>query len=473
MSGQFLRDDRRTSAVREHRCLDWLNFSVAAVQTGFGPFVGVYLIGHGWTQTDIGVVLSIGAVAAMASQLPAGALVDAAASKITMAVLGLGGVGASALMLAIWPAWLPVMAVQILHAFASSMLGPAIASISLALMGHDRLGERLGHNTRYASIGNASAAVALGALGYYASERSVFVLAAGLMLPGFVALYMMRPRNFQPAATSGGRVAPIALKLHVDAIWPTFRGPGFLAFGACSAAFYLSSAAMLPLAANAMTEHVGHVANLIISASIVVEQLVVALVSPWVGRAADRSGRRPLLLLGCAVVPIRGLLLAASSPLVLVMAQALDGISSAVFGVMVPLVAADLTRRRGCFNLCMGAIGLAIGLGASLSTTVSGMIADQFGTRIAFLSLGLMGLAAFAILALVMPETAPHQGRPADKIAPPFHRPSDEGLPRNAPADCSPVPNFHMSSARRLLARYATGRVAAAARHSAGKERDK
>jgi MFS family permease len=413
---------RPSASVRSQRCLDWLNFSVAAAQTGFGPFIGVYLTSHGWTQTDIGVSLSVGTVAAMASQLPAGALVDAAPSKTTIAMVGLAGVAASALLLAFWPTWLPVIAAQILHAFASSMLGPAIAAISLAVIGHDALGERLGHNTRYASIGNAAAAAALGGLGYYASGWAVFVFASALVLPGLAALRMMRTSELAHAAgqDEAGHDEHVALlhpkmrKGRGEGIGRTLLNRGLLAFCACAAVFYFSNAAMLTLAANQITQRAGGVANVFVAAAIIVPQIVVAVVSPWAGRTADRVGRRPLLLLGFAALPIRGLILAATSnPVILVMSQALDGISGAVFGVMVPLIAADVSRRSGRLNLSMGAIGLAIGLGATLSTTVAGKIADRFGITAAFLALALAGVAACAMLFLIMPETSPRRGRRA------------------------------------------------------------
>jgi MFS family permease len=352
----------------------------------------------------------------MASQLPAGALVDAASSKTAMAVIGLLGIGASALMLAIWPTWRLVIVAQVLHAFASCMVAPAIAAISLALMGHVSLGERLGHNTRYASIGNALAAAVLGALGYYASEAAMFLLTAVLMLPGLLALAMIRPGDLATGAAVEEHAALIPPKLRkgrTEGIGRTLIGPQLLIFGSCAAAFALANTAMLPLVANEITQRAGRVADLFVSVSTIGPQIVVALVSPWVGRAADRSGRRPLLLLGFAAVPVRGLVLTAvSSPPILVLAQALDGISSAVLGVMVPLIAADLTRRSGRLTLCMGAIGLAIGLGATLSTALAGAIADRFGITVALLGLTLAGLAALGMLALMMPETSWHRTPP-------------------------------------------------------------
>jgi len=416
---QASRDDdrRRISQDRAHRCLNWLNLSVAAAQTGFGPFFGVYLTRHGWSQTDIGLSLSVGVIATMASQIPAGALVDAVPNKTGMAAMGLLGIGASALLLAIWPAWVLVLGAQILHAFASSVLGPAIATISLALIGHEALGERLGHNSRYASIGNAAAAAVLGAVGYYAPERTIFILAAALTLPGLISLLLMPAHDLAEARASDGHAAllpPELRKGRGEGIWSTLLGRSLLIFCVCSAAFYFASAAMLPVAANRMTQRAGSVANLFVSAAIILPQIIVALLSPWVGRATDRSGRRPFLLLGFAVVPLRGIVLAVTShPLIVILAQGFDGIAGAVYGVMVPLIAADLSRRSGRLNLSMGAIGLAIGLGASSSTTAAGLVADRFGARIAFIGLTLAGVVACAMLVLLMPETAPASRRPA------------------------------------------------------------
>jgi MFS family permease len=190
-----------------------------------------------------------------------------------------------------------------------------------------------------------------------------------------------------------------------------------LIFAAAAVLFFLSNAAMLPLAASVATMRASGGANAIIAACIVVPQMIVALLSPFVGRAAERWGRRPVLVLGFAALPLRGALLAlAGSPTWLVPIQALDGVSAAVFGVMLPLVASDITRRSGHFNLAMSAVGLAAGLGATVSTLAAGKLADAFGSGPAFMALTGSGLAALALVWCVMPETRDSNGgavRPA------------------------------------------------------------
>jgi MFS family permease len=165
---------------------------------------------------------------------------------------------------------------------------------------------------------------------------------------------------------------------------------------------------MLPLAGAAVTMRAGEFANLIIAACIVVPQAVVALLSPWIGRAAERFGRKRLLLLGWGALPLRGVLLAVlPGAWPLVAGQAVSGVSAAVFGVLLPLLASDITFGSGHFNLCMGMLGLAMYVGAAISTTMSGGIADTAGMQIAFLTLAAIGAAGFMTVLVAMPETRP------------------------------------------------------------------
>ena len=388
-----------TLAARGPRALDLLNFFVADVQTGFGPFVAVYLTTHKWTQVEIGFALTLGTIVSLISQIPAGALVDAVQNKRAAVGGALVGVIIAALLLAIQPMALPVVVAEVLHAFASCMLTPAIAAISLHLVGHAALGERLGRNARFASIGNGLAAAVMGATGAWLSSRAVFVLTAALCVPALVSLLAI------------GR-GPHARRQTTSPLfdWPGLRNlftdRRLVAFAVCVGLFHLSNAAMLPLIGAEITMRSGDFANVIIAVCIVLPQAVVALCSPWVGRSATALGRRPLLLLGWSALPLRGVLLAVLPGAWLpIAAQAVGGVSAAVFGVMFPLLAADITRGTSHFNLCMGALGLAVYLGAALSTALGGWIADAAGVQVAFTALGLVGLLGTFAVWLAMPET--------------------------------------------------------------------
>jgi MFS family permease len=161
--------------------------------------------------------------------------------------------------------------------------------------------------------------------------------------------------------------------------------------------------------ARIVTTRAGDWATVLIAACIVVPQIMVALVSPWVGRQAQLIGRRPLLILALCALMLRGALFTfVRDPVLLVIIQALDGIAAAGVGVMVPLIVADVTRGTGHFNLALGMMGTAIGLGASVSTTVSGYITDHYGSAAAFAALTFAAALSLLWMWSMMPETRPH-----------------------------------------------------------------
>jgi MFS family permease len=389
------------------RGLDWFVFFMADVQTGFGPFVSVYLTTQSWTQVDIGLVLTVGSLIALAGQMPGGAVVDAARSERLVAACGVIAISISAIALAAWPIFLLVLLGRILHAAASCVLGPAIAAISLGLVGHAGIGERLGRNARFASIGTGLAAAAMGALGYFTSSRYVFFATAALIVPTLIVLFQIRPNEIDPIRAHGGKHDTGMRKLGAGLMALVANRP-LMILAVCALLFHLANAAMLPLMGSLLTMRSSTWATVAIAACIVVPQLVVAAFSPWVGRQAQQWGRRPLLLLGFAALPIRGVLFGVvTDPFLVVAVQLLDGISAAVLGVLIPLVIADTTRGTGRFNLAQGIVGSAVGIGATLSTTLAGYASDYLGSSAAFLGLAGLGLVGLILVWLTLPETRP------------------------------------------------------------------
>jgi len=341
--------------------------------------------------------------------MPGGALVDAARSERFVAGISIAAICVSALTYAALPIFPVVLAGSVLHALASCMLGPAMAAISLGLVGHAAIGERFGRNARFASVGNGLAAAAMGACGYLLSARAVFIVTVLLLVPALMALRSISESEIDPERAHG---APPRRKVDKPPTKPgaLMHNRPLLIFAGCLLLFHLANSAMLPLIGSAVTMRSAHWATVIIAACIVVPQLVVAALSPWVGRRAQIWGRRPLLLIGFAALPIRGLLFAGvSSPSLLLAVQLLDGVTAAVFAVMVPLVVADLTRGTGHFNLGQGILGTSTGIGASLSTTLAGYVTDRFGSPWAFATLAAIAFVGLTALWFLMPETRPEE----------------------------------------------------------------
>jgi len=393
--------------VESLKALDWLNFFLAALIIGFGPFVAVHLAENAWAPASIGAVLTISGIVGLTTQIPAGELIDMIASK--RALVGVAAV-AAALALTIFGLrsdFPSVAGAAVIQGGVGSVLGPSIAAVSLGLVGHDALAERLGRNQRFASIGGLSAAAMMGAIGYLLPTRDIFLVAAALAIPLLWTLLRINGADIHFGRSCG---APDHHETKPDRVSRgyLFKDVRFLIFMTCLLLFQLANASVLPQVSELLAHSEGRSSSLAVSALIVVPQLVVALLAPWAGRTAETWGRRPLLLLGLAAVPIRsGLFAFTTDPTLLLITQTLDGFSGATLGVLTALIVADLTKGTGRFNLAQGLVGTFSGVGASLSTVITGIVTQRFGYMAGLLSVTAVGLMAVVIVLVFMPETKP------------------------------------------------------------------
>jgi MFS family permease len=384
--------------------LDWLNFFLADVQTGVGPFLAIYLAGYAWNEERVGLALTVGGIAGILAQTPAGALVDQVHRKRTLIASGIGGLALGALLIAFAPTFWPVMSAQVLIGGTSSIFGPAICAISLGIVGHHMFDARQGRNQSFNSAGNVVAAVSMGLLGYLVSNRSIFFFVTVCALPTLFALRHIRAdeidyeraRGAKENAGDGKPVGAIEL----------LKERPLLIFLICAVMFHFANAAMLPLLGEMLAKGHGRTSMMFMSACVVTTQLVVTLIAAWSGRKAGLWGRKPPLLIAFGVLPVRAVLYTlTSNTAALVAIQILDGVGAGIFGVVSVLVIADLTQGSGRFNITLGAIGTAVGVGAALSQMIAGTIVHHFSFNAGFLFLGAVAAMAFSILYLFMPET--------------------------------------------------------------------
>jgi MFS family permease len=398
------------------RALDWLNYFLAAMLTGFGPFLAEGLTDRGWMPADIGLALTASGLAGLLVQAPVGELIDRVKSKRALVATGIAALMLAALIFGLRADFPSIFAAAIMQGVAGSALGPGIAAISLGLVGHDALAERLGRNQRFASVGGLTAAAAMGAVGYLLASPDILLLTAALGAPVLLTLARLRPGAIHFGRSCGASDQE-SIPLKRSSRMALFKDRHLLTFATCLFLFQLANASMLPLLGEALAHNEGRLSSLVVSALVVVPQLIVALLAPWVGRTANSWGRRPLLLAGLGVVPIRaGLFAFTTDPTLLVLIQTLDGWTGATMGVLTTLVIADLTKGTGRFNLAQGIVGTLSGVGASLSTSVSGVVVERFGQTTGFLSVTTIAMMAIAILWAFMPETnaaAPRESGPA------------------------------------------------------------
>jgi MFS family permease len=389
---------------RSQHALDWLSFFVADVQTGFGPFVAVYLASEAWPPGEIGLVLTFGGIAAILSQLPGGAVMDAAQAKRLVMGGALALIALAGIIIAAWPSFWPVTVAECFDGSAAGLLRVSLAAVGLGLVGHHALGRRLGRNQTFSSLGNAATVGLMGLLGHFTSSNAPFLVAAALCIPAAMALSLIRGRDidYATARSAADRDDP----RKGNRLRDQARNRYLHVFVACLVLFQFANASLMPLAGARLGYDHKEISELVGSILILTPQIVAAVIALKVASLADDWGRKPILILGLAAVSARAVLFAVvSNPWALLPVQLLDGLSAAVVGVMMPLVIADLTRGTGRYNLAQGFAGTAIGIGAALSTVCSGYVVQFLGYTVGFFGLAVIGFAGVAIIYWLFPET--------------------------------------------------------------------
>lgn len=402
-----------TGKSHSRRALEATNFFLADVQTGLGPFLAAYLAGAGWNPGRVGVALTIGGIVTVLLQTPAGAVVDRVRSKRSILVVGsiVLAIGAVVLSLSVEP-W-AVYSSQLLIGGAGPFLGPTLAAITLGLVGRQLFDRQFGRNQGYNSAGNVACALLIAAVSRQFGNRAIFIAAAVLTIPTVACVLLIRPGDIDYRLARGGPESAGNEPKNGDnpeSVWTTLlHDRVLLAFFICAFLFHFANAAMLPQLGEMLSKDDSRTAAPFMAACITVTQAVIMLSAAFIGRSASRYGRKPLLLLGFGVLPIRAVLYTLIlNPAGLIAIQFLDGVANAIFVVVSILVVADRAQGTGRFNLLQGALATAVGIGAALSNTFGGKLIQHFSYRASFLGLGAIAAIAFLVLWVAVPETRPN-----------------------------------------------------------------
>jgi MFS family permease len=407
-----------TPSPRSLRGLDGLNFLLADVRDGLGPYLAVFLKAEQhWQPGTIGIAMAASSVAAALCQIPAGLLVDGLQFKrLLVAVSGLL-VAAGCLLIAFHPQLAAVVAAQVMLGAASAIIPPALAALSLGLVGHRRLDARISRNEGFNHGGNFVAAGMAGSLGYTLGYDWIFYLVCFFAVASAAVVNLINPAEIDHELARGGeeRDANGHLKAPLS-VRDLFVRKDLVIFLISVVLFHFGNAAMLPMAGQVLAQTHPGSDTVALSACIIAAQLIMVGIAWTVGKAmAAGVGRKPIFLIALATLPVRGILFSfTANPYGVVAIQLLDGVAAGIFGVIAVVIASDLMRGTGRFNLAQGLVALCVGVGAALSNTVSGFIIQWYGYPAGFLSLTAVALAAFGFFALFMPET---RGRTEPNVA--------------------------------------------------------
>ena len=402
------------------RTLDALNFFLADVRDGLGPYLAIYLLAvrgpdRGWNEATVGVVLTVAGIVGLLAQTPAGGLIDRSRNKPRIVMIAALLVTLSSISLPIVSGYAAVTITQSIAAVAGAVFAPAISAITLGLVGPKLFAKRVGRNEAFNHAGNAASAALAGVLAWKFGPVVVFWLMGALTLASIATASRIRNGDIDNAVARGLDCEPEE-GCDEPSGWRTLvENRPLMTFAAIAFLFHLANAAMLTSVSQLLSRTVGKdLATSLTAACIVAAQLVMVPVAVVVGRHAERWGTKPIFLVAFAFLAARGALYTVSNdPWWLVGVQALDGIGAGIFGALFPVVIADLTKGSGRFNVSQGAVATAQGLGAALSATLAGAIIVDAGYAAGFLTLAAIAGGGFVLYLLAMPETKPRPRRAA------------------------------------------------------------
>ena len=360
--------------------LDWLNFFLADVRGGLGAYVNVFLLTKAqWSQAAIGAVLSTSGLIGIMAHPAVGAFIDRTRAKRALIISGafvLSGCG----LAIVWMPVLPVVLVaDIIMAVLGGVFAPTVAAITLGLYGQEALPTRLGRNAAFDRAGNVFIAVFIGIVGVAYSQKAPFYLA-----PLFAALTTIAVLSISARAIDHAKARGLDSDASYHAGSPTgwrvlIRYRALLVFAAAAALFHFANAPMLPLVVQKLALANPGWETGLTSAAIIVAQFATILMALLVTRA-NALGRKPLLLLAFAALPLRGwLCMWFDDPSWLLAVQVLDGVGGGLFEALLPLVLADIMGGTGHYSLARGVVGTVQGVGGSSSQVVAGYIVTTAG----------------------------------------------------------------------------------------------
>lgn len=409
--------------------LDALNFFLADVRGGLGAFVSVFLVtAAGWSPAEVGAVLTVSGLLGICLHVPAGAVIDAVHAKRALLVAAVALLGICAVAIERYPSGPVVFVADVIMAVLGGVFAPTVAALTLGLVPDHAFPARLARNAAFDRIGNIAIAALVGVVGWWASQHATFYL-----VPAFAAVSALVVMSIPAAAIDHERArgfAPHQPDETPQSIWRLLLDNRPLRLLALIAAtFHFANGAMLPLIGQKLALAHPGLESALTSACILTAQLVTIPVALLVGAKAEAWGQRVLLIAACLALVARGLAFAlAEDAWLVVAAQVLDGISTGIWDVLVPLILAEFVVGSGRYSTSRGVVGTVQGAGGSLSNLATGVAVVAFGYAPTFALLAGVALVALALV-LRLPEPEAVKARQLARAEADEARPARRAIP--------------------------------------------
>jgi len=374
-----------------------LNFFMADMQAGIGPFLGIFLLSKGWQSGPIGTVMSLGGVAGMLMTTPAGAVIDSTNHKRRFVIIpGIFTVIASALILFSQNFWVVSLS-QVATAIAGAAIGPAVVGITLGIVKQKGFNRQNGLNQAFNHAGNVVGAALSGYLGLKWGMTAVVLLAALFGVLTIFSVWMIPADSIDNKAARGMKT-DAEQDEKASGLDVLLKCKPLLILAGALACFHLGNGALLPLYGMAAASKMQENAYMFVALTVIIAQLVMIVSSIAGMKIAEKKGYWMIMLVSFLSLPLRGLIASQMiSEVGLYPVQILDGIGAGLQSVAVPGLVAHILNGTGRINIGQGTVMTVQGIGAALSPAIGGWIAQQMGYSAAFLILGSIAVISIAL----------------------------------------------------------------------------
>lgn len=394
--------------------LSAINFFLADVRDGLGPFLAVYLIATlKWDSNDIGVLMTVAGVATMLFQVPAGALVDNSYRKRQILILSSVAVALAMLCIQFFPYFFLVYVDKAVLGAAAAFIPPCVAALTLGTVGRKQYPQQVGTNEAFNHVGNIFACVMAAIFAKTIGLEALFVFTAIMAFFVILSTLSLKAEWIDHDVARGLDDNTVVHK--PSSFILLLENKNLLLFGFSILLFHLANAAMLLLLGEEVAiNNSGSDSIVFLAGSIISAQAVMFLMALLTRFKVEIWGRKPLFLIAFIVLPIRGVLFTFSAdPYYLLAVQLLDGVGAGLFGALFPIVIADFTKGTGHYNVALGALSMMQGIGAAASTLISGFIVTWLGFKSAFIVLTAFAIAALFLFFFFVPESKDY---PMEKV---------------------------------------------------------